>query len=115
VAASLYVQQKVHPTVIIDDLRRETKERAEEAPAETIDLFADFNGLTYLDAKTECYRQDQHWSNRMISGESLSVMASLGVNGSEPFMIRCWLVHRGTRAQPCPTNPDSMWPASRCT
>ena len=32
-APPLYIQEKVHPKVIIDDLKRETKERAKEAPA----------------------------------------------------------------------------------
>jgi adenine-specific DNA-methyltransferase len=41
------------------------------------DLFADFNGLPSEDAKTEFYQHDAHWSNRMILGDSLQVMASL--------------------------------------
>ena len=32
-APPLYIQEKVHPKVIIDDLKRQTKERAEEAMA----------------------------------------------------------------------------------
>src|SRR5271163_2447811 len=75
-APPLYIQEKVHPKVIIDDLRRETKGRAKEALGAQVDLFADFNGLTGLETKTEFYQHDQHWSNRMISGDSLSVMAS---------------------------------------
>src|SRR4051812_13552948 len=42
-APPLYIQEKVHPKVIIDDLRRKTKERADEEAGDTIDLFADFN------------------------------------------------------------------------
>ena len=76
-AAPLYIQEKVHPKVIIDDLKRESKTRADEAPPPIADLFADFNGLQDTEAATEFYQHDQHWSNRMISGESLSVMASL--------------------------------------
>ena len=41
------------------------------------DLFADFNGLPSEDAKTEFYQHDANWSNRMILGDSLQVMASL--------------------------------------
>ena len=41
------------------------------------DMFADFNGLPSEDAKTEFYQHDANWSNRMILGDSLQVMASL--------------------------------------
>ena len=41
------------------------------------DLFADFNGLPSDDARTEFYQHDANWSNRMILGDSLQVMASL--------------------------------------
>ncbi len=34
------------------------------------DLFADFNGLPDVEAKTEFYAHDQNWSNRMILGDS---------------------------------------------
>ena len=44
-APPLYIQEKVHPKVLIDDLLRQTKERREEEAPETPDLFADFNGL----------------------------------------------------------------------
>src|SRR6185295_17617764 len=50
-APPLYVQEKVHPKVIIDDLRRQSQARAKEArgtPGKNgapVDLFADFNGL----------------------------------------------------------------------
>ena len=70
----LYIQEKIHPKAIIDDLKRRSQTAAgtEAAP----DLFADFNGIA-PDAKTEFYQHDQHWSNRMILGDSLQVMASL--------------------------------------
>ena len=41
------------------------------------DLFADFNGIPKGVDKTEFYQHDQNWSNRMILGDSLQVMASL--------------------------------------
>ena len=45
-APPLYIQEKVHPKVLIDDLLRQTKERREEEEAHHgPDLFADFNGL----------------------------------------------------------------------
>ena len=70
----LYIQEKIHPKAIIDDLKRRTAEKR-EAQAETPDLFADFNGIT-PEQRAEFYQHDQHWSNRMILGDSLQVMAS---------------------------------------
>ena len=79
-APPLYIQEKVHPKVIIDDLKRESANRAKATKdAPQFDMFADFNGLPDAEAATEFYQHDQHWSNRMISGDSLSVMASLAV------------------------------------
>ena len=80
-APPLYIQEKVHPKVLIDDLKRQTD--AAQAAAATqkqgfvADLFADFNGLPSNEAKTEFYQHDAHWANRMILGDSLAVMASL--------------------------------------
>ena len=71
----LYIQEKIHPKAIIDDLKRRTAER-QEADAQAPDLFADFNGID-PDQRAEFYAHDQHWSNRMILGDSLQVMASL--------------------------------------
>jgi len=44
-APPLYIQEKVHPKVLIDDLLRETKEAKAQEPGSQIDLFADFNGM----------------------------------------------------------------------
>jgi adenine-specific DNA-methyltransferase len=88
-APPLYIQEKVHPKVIIDDLRRETKERADEQVGAMPDLFADFNGLKDKEAATEFYQHDQHWSNRMISGDSLSVMASLAEREGLRGKVQC--------------------------
>ena len=76
-APLLYIQEKVHPKVLIDDLLCDTRERAREAGEITPDLFADFNGIPKGVDRTEFYRHDQNWSNRMILGDSLQVMASL--------------------------------------
>jgi adenine-specific DNA-methyltransferase len=87
-APPLYIQEKVHPKVIIDDLRRASSLRAQRSNPETPDLFADFNGLD-LEAKTEFYQHDQHWSNRMISGDSLFVMASLAEREGLRGKVQC--------------------------
>jgi len=64
--------------VLIDDLLRESKERDQAAGrGEQIDLFADFNGIPESVDRTEFYQHDQNWSNRIILGDSLQVMASL--------------------------------------
>lgn len=88
-APPLYIQEKVHPKVIIDDLKRESKKRADEAAPAAPDLFADFNGLKDKEAATEFYAHDQHWSNRMISGDSLSVMASLAEREGLRGQMQC--------------------------
>ncbi|MBE1203689.1 site-specific DNA-methyltransferase [Aminobacter carboxidus] len=75
-APPIYVQEKVHPKAIIDELKRSTSaKRASETDAP--DLFADFNGLTDPEARAEFYQHAQHWTNRFILGDSLQVMASL--------------------------------------
>ncbi|MEQ1576986.1 MAG: site-specific DNA-methyltransferase, partial [Hyphomicrobium sp.] len=76
-APPLYIQEKVHPKALIDDLLRQTKESQHESGQLTADLFADFNGIPKGADKTEFYVHDQNWSNRMILGDSLQVMASL--------------------------------------
>ncbi|MDO8282540.1 MAG: site-specific DNA-methyltransferase [Thermodesulfovibrionia bacterium] len=75
-APPLYIQEKVQPKVLIDDLINRSKSDAKSAEPQ-IDLFADFNGLPSESAKTEFYQHDAHWANRMILGDSLQVMASL--------------------------------------
>jgi len=86
-APPLYIQEKIHPKAIIDDLKRQTKERQDEQ-ADTFDLFGDFNGID-PEAKTEFYQHDQHWSNRMILGDSLQVMASLAEREGLRGKVQC--------------------------
>ena len=75
-APPIYVQEKVHPKVLIDDLLRH-QDSGETDEGHQFDFFADFNGLPSEGAKTEFYQHDANWSNRMILGDSLQVMASL--------------------------------------
>ena len=92
-APPLFIQEKVHPKVLIDDLARMTREaRAEQQAAEhgvQTDLFGDFNGLPDDDARTEFYRHDANWSNRMILGDSLQVMASLAEREGLRGKVQC--------------------------
>ena len=75
-APPLYIQERVHPKVLVDDLMRQSRNGRASDEYQT-DMFADFNGLPSEDAKTEFYQHDANWSNRMILGDSLQVMASL--------------------------------------
>ena len=87
-APPLYIQEKVHPKVLIDDLERQTK-AGKAATASQFDLFADFNGLPSEEARTEFYQHDAHWSNRMILGDSLQVMASLAEREGLRGKVQC--------------------------
>ena len=88
-APPLYIQEKVHPKVLIDDLLRETREREHDAGQRMPDLFADFNGIPKGVDKTEFYQHDQNWSNRMILGDSLQVMASLAEREGLRGKVQC--------------------------
>jgi len=87
-APPLYIQEKVHPKVLIDDLLRRSKADAKAADTQ-YDLFADFNGLPDDNAKTEFYKHDAHWANRMILGDSLQVMASLAEREGLRGAVQC--------------------------
>jgi len=76
-APPLYIQEKIQPKALIDDLLRETKAHEYNTRQRTPDLFADFNGIPKGVDKTEFYQHNQNWTNRMILGDSLQVMASL--------------------------------------
>jgi adenine-specific DNA-methyltransferase len=88
-APPLYIQEKVHPKALINDLLRETRERRHESGEITPDLFADFNGIPKEADKTEFYQHDQNWSNRMILGDSLQVMASLAEREGLRGKVQC--------------------------
>jgi len=86
-APPLYIQEKVHPKVLIDDLLRQSKADPEQAAQ--LDLFADFNGMPAEADKTEFYQHDQNWTNRMILGDSLQVMASLAEREGLRGKVQC--------------------------
>jgi len=67
----VYIQEKIEPRAIIEDLRRKTEERSDEPT-----LFGDFNGLEF-EQLIDFYHHGVNWSNRLILGDSLQVMASL--------------------------------------
>ncbi len=87
-APPLYIQEKVHPKVLIDDLVRQSK-KAPSDQHEQIDLFSDFNGIPDGVEKTEFYQHEQNWTNRMILGDSLQVMASLAEREGLRGKVQC--------------------------
>jgi adenine-specific DNA-methyltransferase len=92
-APPLYIQEKIHPKVLIDDLKkRSAKAKANDGQQdedEQADLFGDFNGVADEDAKTEFYKHDANWTNRMILGDSLRVMGSLAEREGLRGKVQC--------------------------
>jgi adenine-specific DNA-methyltransferase len=72
-APPIYIQEKIDPRVLVENLRN-TAKAGEQEPELT--LFESFDGLDGLDV-VDFYKHDANWSNRMILGDSLQVMASL--------------------------------------
>lgn len=72
-APPIYIQEKIDPRVLIENLRR-TAEKPEDEPE--LSLFDSFDGLDGWDA-VEFYKHTANWSNRMVLGDSLQVMGSL--------------------------------------
>ena len=87
-APLLFTQEKVHPKVLVDDLMRLSRQ-GQPADDTQLDLFADFNGLHDPDARAEFYQHDQNWTNRMILGDSLQVMASLAEREELRGKVQC--------------------------
>lgn len=87
-APPLYIQEKVHPRALVQELIRETK-AARPQPQEQLSLFADFNGIAPDADKTDFYQHDQNWTNRMILGDSLQVMASLSEREGLRGKVQC--------------------------
>ncbi len=96
-APPLFIQEKIHPKVLIDDLRRQSEaaeiarklSAGEVPPALQMDLYADFNGIPDPNAKTEFYQHEGNWTNRMILGDSLQVMASLAEREGLRGKVKC--------------------------
>ena len=86
-APPLYIQEKVKPKALIDDLRRVSEAAAPQAG--TADLFGDFNGLPEGADRTEFYQHEGHWQNRFILGDSLQVMASLAEREGLRGKVQC--------------------------
>lgn len=84
-APPLYLQEHVHPKAIIEDFRA-GRGKANGGP----DLFAHFNmDAEDRDAEVEFYKHSKRWSNRMILGDSLAVMASLAERENLRGQVQC--------------------------
>ena len=81
-ASPLYIQERIHPS---DFVRGLTKLRADNAQQS---LFGEFNNLPE-DAKYKWYQHQGNWSNRLIRGPSLEVMASLIVKDDLAGKVQC--------------------------
>ena len=88
-APPLYIQEKVEPKALVDDLLRETKARRDEENPPQPSLFGDFNGLPEGAERTDFYQHQGNWSNRMILGDSLRVMASLAEREGLRGKVQC--------------------------
>ncbi len=86
-APPLYIQERVHPKALIADLMRRSAQHTAEG--DQLDFFADFNGLPEGADRTEFYEHDSNWSNRMILGDSLQVMASLAEREGLRGKVQC--------------------------
>jgi adenine-specific DNA-methyltransferase len=87
-APPLYIQEKIHPKALIDDLLCRSAAQQKAADPQ-MDLFADFNSVPEGNAKTEFYQHDANWSNWMILGDSLQVMASLAEREGLRGQVQC--------------------------
>jgi len=107
-APPLYIQDKVHPKFLIDDLL--TLRQAQGKEEQQLGLFSDFNGLPDEGARTEFYQHDGNWTNRMILGDSLQVMASLAEREGLRGKVQCiYLRDRLTVARDLLTDSGSVF------
>ena len=96
------------PTAEYESLvrRSEVDRKRDEAQ---IDLFSDFNGIPEGADKTEFYQHEPNWSNRLIVGDSLQIMASLAeprgasAASSSAFASTCLTASSST-----PTSSDRL-------
>ena len=77
----VYIQEKIHPQAIIEDLRRQTAARAQEEAGEHARPVRRLQRPARPRVQAGIHQHDQNWSNRMILGDSLLVMASLAEKG----------------------------------
>jgi len=116
-AVPIYIQEKIHPHAIIEDVRAQAKKGA----GEQLDFFADFNGIEFEEL-IEFYQHEANWSNRMILGDSLLVMTSLaekeGLKGKvqmiyiDPPYLRASATSRTARLKMQPASRSKSEPSA---
>jgi adenine-specific DNA-methyltransferase len=84
-ALPLYIQEKIDPRALVEDLRRVSERPAEVAQPS---MFADFDGLEGFE-QVEFYEHAANWSNRLILGDALLVMNSLAEKESLRGRVQC--------------------------
>jgi adenine-specific DNA-methyltransferase len=74
-APPIYIQEKISPQALIENLQRQSNTR----PSDEMPSLFDFDDFDTLDAleSVEFYQHEESWKNRMILGDSLQVMGSL--------------------------------------
>jgi adenine-specific DNA-methyltransferase len=83
-AVPIYIQEKIHPQAIIEEVRAESKKDTQQQ----VSLFADFNGIKFEDL-IDFYHHEQNWANRFILGDSLLVMTSLAEKEGLKGKVQC--------------------------
>ena len=58
----VYIQEKIHPQAIIEDVRKrlDTAEEQPQRSEKQLDLFGDCNGIEDFAQKMDFYQHDQH-------------------------------------------------------
>ena len=87
-APPLYIQEKIHPKSLVEDLIRESRQERDVQNG-NLSLFSVFNGISPDVDKTDFYQHDQNWTNRMILGDSLQIMASLAEREGMRGKVQC--------------------------
>jgi adenine-specific DNA-methyltransferase len=72
-APPIYIQEKIVPRAIIENLRKTAKAGDVEPEVTMFEMFDELDELSQV----EFYQHDESWKNRMILGDSLQVMGSL--------------------------------------
>ena len=72
-AVPIYIQEKIDPRSIVEDLQRRSQDPADDLQ---LSIFDDFDGLQGYE-QVEFYEHPANWSNRLILGDALLVMNSL--------------------------------------
>ena len=77
-APFIYQQEKIFPRMLIEEMKRQTAIRRDEADAQQ--TFAELSEDFDPNVKPCFYNHEEGWKNRMILGDSLQVMSSLAEN-----------------------------------